>query len=280
MAFVRGEKYTVLIVDDDPDLLQLLTDGLPNGGNGTFRLHAFAYDSGGNVIELGAPGKIITCTNATAAKPFGTIDTPGQGGMVSGNQYLNFGWALTPGASFTIPEDGSTITVLVDGAPLGHPMYNQYRSDIATIFPNYTNSPGAVGFFYLDSTKLANGLHTISWVVYDDHNRGEGIGSRYFTVANGAGNLPADAEPLESAPGPGKEYSVEADELDRIELHVGASGSTQPLPVGSALKGGVFYWQLGPGFLGEYQLVLTRPDGEEVPVRVLVHPKKYLEASQ
>ncbi len=28
MAFARGEKYTVLIVDDDPDLLQLLTDGL------------------------------------------------------------------------------------------------------------------------------------------------------------------------------------------------------------------------------------------------------------
>jgi DNA-binding response OmpR family regulator len=33
MAFVRGEKYTVLIVDDDPDLLQLLTDGLELLGN-------------------------------------------------------------------------------------------------------------------------------------------------------------------------------------------------------------------------------------------------------
>jgi hypothetical protein len=260
---------------------QLLTNVLPNDGNGTYRLHAIAYDAGGNITELGAPGKTIMCTNANAVKPFGTIDTPGQGAMVSGNQYVNFGWALTPGASFTIPTDGSTITVMVDGAPLGHLTYNQYRSDIASAFPNYTNSLGAVGFFYLDTTKLANGMHTISWVVYDDHNRAEGIGSRYFTAANGAGNVPAEAEPFEPAPDrEGKAYFVEADELDRIELHVGASFSAQPLPIGSTLKGGVFYWQLGPGFLGEYQLVLTRPDGEKVPVRILVHPKTYADANQ
>jgi hypothetical protein len=259
---------------------QLLTNVLPNNGNGTFRLHAFAYDSGGNVLELDAPGKTITCTNATAAKPFGSIDTPGPGATISGNQFVNFGWALTPGASFKIPADGSTITVMVDGAPLGHPTYNQYRSDIATMFPNYTNSQGAVGFFYVDATRLANGMHTISWVVYDDHNRGEGIGSRYFTVANGTDNVPAEEDPIESAPDPGKVFSVEADELDRIELHVGANGSAGPLPIGATLKGGVFYWQLGPGFLGEHKLVLKRPDGEEVQVRVLVHPKRYSEASQ
>ncbi len=33
MASARGENYTVLIVDDDPDLLQLLTDGLELLGN-------------------------------------------------------------------------------------------------------------------------------------------------------------------------------------------------------------------------------------------------------
>jgi len=261
---------------------QLLTNVLPNNGNGTFQLHAIAYDSGGNVIELGAPGKTITCTNATAAKPFGSIDTPGPGAMAAGSQYLNFGWALTPGASFTIPTDGSTITVMVDGVPLGHPTYNQYRADIAKMFPNFTNSQGAVGFFYLDSTKLANGMHAISWVVYDDHNRGEGIGSRYFMAENLSGNVPAEEGPgpIESAPDPGKVYFVEADELDRIELHVGASESVGPLPVGAALKGGVFYWQLGPGFLGEYKLVLKRPNGEEVPVRVQVRPKRYVEANQ
>jgi DNA-binding response OmpR family regulator len=33
MTSARGKKYTVLIVDDDPDLLQMLTDGLELLGN-------------------------------------------------------------------------------------------------------------------------------------------------------------------------------------------------------------------------------------------------------
>ena len=33
MNSARGDNYTVLIVDDDPDLLQLLTDGLELLGN-------------------------------------------------------------------------------------------------------------------------------------------------------------------------------------------------------------------------------------------------------
>ena len=94
-----------------------------------------------------------------------------------------FGWALTPPAA-AIPTDGSTIQVYVDGAALGHPVYNQYRSDIATLFPGYANTDGAVGYFVLDTTALANGIHTIAWSVTDDSGRADGIGSRYFWVQN------------------------------------------------------------------------------------------------
>jgi hypothetical protein len=38
----------------------------------------------------------------------------------------------------------------VDGVPLGHPTYNLYRSDIATLLPGYANSNAAVGLFVLD----------------------------------------------------------------------------------------------------------------------------------
>jgi hypothetical protein len=167
--------------------------------------------------------------NAHASKPFGTIDTPAQGGTASGNAYVNFGWALTQ-SSFNIPVDGSTITVLVDGVALGHPAYNQYRSDIANFFPGLANSNGAVGFFYIDTTKLTNGVHTISWVVYDNQGHGDGIGSRYFTVQNPgtenlpAGNEPIDPEPIDSgqaaAPNDSSEHLIEIDELGRIELPV------------------------------------------------------------
>jgi len=192
-----------------------------------------------------------------------------------------------------IPINGSTITVVIDGVVLGNPVYNNFRSDIASLFPLYTNSQGAVGFFYLDTTKLTNGVHAISWNVYDNANRGEGIGSRYFTVANGGTTIvPADEEaPLDSTPveeiklpPPDEDgvYSVDVEEMERIELHLGATagyslvnGANEALPVGSTLKRGVFYWQLGPGFLGEHHLVLSRPDGQQVEVRVRIHPKTF-----
>ena len=161
--------------------LQLLTNMLPGGGSGSFRLHARAIDGDGNQTLLAS--RTIACSNATATKPFGTIDTPGQGGTVSGSGYVVFGWALTPPPA-SIPVDGSTIWVFVDGAPLGHPVYGQYRSDIATLFPGYANSGGAVGYFVLDTTALANGIHTISWSTTDSLGRADGLGSRYFWVQN------------------------------------------------------------------------------------------------
>ena len=149
-------------------------------------------DKAGAIQDLGT--KTITVDNAHAAKPFGTIDTPTQGGTASGNAYLNFGWALTPGTAM-IPIDGSTITVVLDGVLMGHPVYNNFRSDIASLFPGYANSMGAVGYYYLDTTKLANGVHTISWNAFDNLGRGEGLGSRYFNVFNAAGPTAEPEEP-------------------------------------------------------------------------------------
>src|SRR5260370_42633362 len=119
--------------------------------------------------------------DAHAAKPFGGIDTPGQGGTISGADSVNFGWALTPQPGM-IPVDGSTVTVVIDGVVVGHPTYNQFRSDIANLFPGYANSGGAVGFFHINTTTLANGVHTISWNAFDNLGRGEGLGSRYFNL--------------------------------------------------------------------------------------------------
>jgi len=160
----------------------MLTNMLPNQGNGTFDLTAIASDSSGHEVILDK--KTITCDNEHAVKPFGAIDTPTQGGDASGMDFVNFGWALTPQPNM-IPTDGSTINVWIDGVPLeGHPVYNQYRKDIATLFPGYNNSNGAVGYYYLDTTLYANGVHTIAWSVKDDAGDSDGIGSRYFRILN------------------------------------------------------------------------------------------------
>jgi hypothetical protein len=264
----------------------LLTNFLPNNGgsagpgNGTFALHAIAHNAAGNSLDLGT--HTITVDNAHASKPFGTIDTPGQGATVSGNAYVNFGWALTQNP-YVIPMDGSTITVILDGQAIGHPTYNQYRADIANFFPGLANSNGAIGFFYIDTTTLANGVHTISWNVFDNQGRGDGIGSRYFTVLN-AGNIAvSNDEPVVVPSGAhGDTADVEIEELDRIELKLGATrgyllvqGQRRLLPAGSSLKGGLFYWQAGLGFLGEYQLVFERPGAPDIIVRVTIRPKRF-----
>jgi len=181
----------------------LLTNMLPNHGNGIYKLYAYATDKEGNTVLLGT--KIIGCDNAHAEKPFGTIDTPGQGGT-SGGTFYNFGWVLTP-LNGTVPKDGHTITVYVDGVLLGNlstppNVYNQYRSDVSNNFPglNNTGGPGAggpVGAFSLNTTGYSNGVHSIFWIAYDDLGRGEGIGSRFFNILN-AGSSPESAPAAEA----------------------------------------------------------------------------------
>lgn len=277
----------------------LLTNFLP-GGNGTFNLHALVTNKAGQVVDLGT--RTIVVDNTHATKPFGTIDTPGQGATVSGNAYTNFGWALTHNPS-CIAVDGSTLFAYVDGVLLGHPSYNHLRADIAALFPGFCNSNGAIGYVFIDTTQLTNGVHTIYWVVSDNAGHTDGIGSRYFTVANtgGSNGLATDGvteEPIETA-APGMlrrnlaepevlearadgSYEVEMDQLGLLELHLGAAtghsiigGQTAPLPVGATLKGGAFYWHAALGFLGDIQMVFERPDGSEIRVRLNVQAKTY-----
>ncbi|MGE5343629.1 MAG: BACON domain-containing protein [Candidatus Omnitrophota bacterium] len=259
----------------------LLTNMLPDGGNGTYTLIAKAIDMEGNEITLGS--KTITIDNAHATKPFGAIDTPTQGGTISGKGFESFGWALTPQPNF-IPTNGSTIDVVIDGVIKGHPGYNNFRSDIAQLFPDYENANGASGYFSIDTTTLANGLHTLSWNVTDNAGNTDGIGSRYFSVLNTGVNANSWSltetqekpfEALISADGDGK--WIEIRELERVEIdlskemglsdthfqgYLRVGNQLRQLPIGSTLdqEKGIFYWQPGPGFVGEYRFVFIGSD--------------------
>ncbi len=294
-VLVEGARPDVVLAYPDVPLnyragwgYMLLTCLLPDQGNGTFIIYAKAADKEGNIVTLGT--KTIICDNALAKKPFGAIDSPAQGGTASGSSYLNFGWALTPLPN-TIPADGSTITVWVDGLPLGHPVYNQYRQDIETLFPGLNNSSGAVGYYYLDTVKYANGVHTIAWTVADNGGNADGIGSRYFSIQNTGTDLSrrsdhawssvsaswspvsdqygtvrvkkgfnADIEANEIYPDEEGVSHIEIPELERVEIQLSPGAvNISPLPVGSTLdsQGGIFYWQPGPGFIGQYRLVFV-----------------------
>ena len=287
----------------------LLTNFFPDGGNGVFTIYAFAIDSSGRRTKLGE--KQVTIDNANSVLPFGAIDTPAQGGTASGAAYVNFGWVLVP-PPFFIPFDGSTIWVWIDGVPVGHPVYGNYRSDIAALFPGYLNSGGAVGYYYVDTTAYPNGTHTIVWSATDNAGHSGGIGSRYFEIQNSAAaaasaGVAAAYRKAPSVPafedGSGRlgldlltPAEVEVEELGRVVVKLrppaglrivgwGASEDRE-LPIGSTLDAdrGVFSWIPGPGFLGRHVLHFAATDGvyrgAPVEVAVQIVPKKYREPQE
>ena len=225
----------------------MLTNFLPNSGNGTFTFYAVVTDSGGHEVTLGT--KTVTCENANAVKPFGAIDTPAPGGEASGSSYIVHGWVLTPPPN-TIPITGNTINVYVDSIYLGHPVYNIYRSDVASLFPGYANSNGAGGYFDIDTTAFSNGVHTIHWISTDNAGNSDGIGSRYFTIQNsgvsgqrsvvsgqGSGirnqwsvvsekpvgvikGYKRNVKSLKNYPDKKGDITIEIKELERIEIHL------------------------------------------------------------
>jgi hypothetical protein len=167
----------------------MLTNMLPSQGNGAFKFYAYADDPEGHSQLLGT--KTITCSNSTATAPFGAIDTPQQGEVVSG-VVNNFGWVLARGTVHADPPGGGTVTVVIDGVPAGVPGGWTNRSDLTTLFSTgFTDLSSALAVHSFDSAALTNGVHTIAWGVTATNSDSAGIGSRYFTVSNGASSLVA-----------------------------------------------------------------------------------------
>jgi len=292
----------------------LLTNFLPEGA---LTLKIIAKDTAGKETVLGT--RNVTVDNTHAVKPFGAIDAPANGGEASGSAYRNIGWALTPMPN-TIPTNGSTISVYIDGTLAGNAHYNVYRQDIANLFPGRNNSNGAMGYLDFDTTQYENGLHTIAWLVQDNAGNVEGIGSRFFYITNQAAgssaNLSQTAEEQEEIQDieslrPGRPcrdldmlvmdtdpldgsittqtMTLDTVELDRVEVSLSnpentacsysgylvVDGHLQPLPFGSRLntQDGVFTWQLGAGFFGDYELLFVIEDeqGNTTKKTVVVH---------
>jgi hypothetical protein len=284
----------------------LLTQGLWNQGNGTYRFYAFAFDQENNVATIGT--KSVVVNNAAASKPFGSIDTPGPGAEASGP---NFGWALTPkvNGAATCRVGANGVQVSIDSGPLQPVVYGDFRPDIANAFAGFSNSSGAGGSFIVDWSTLSNGLHTIGWFVTDDCNRSDGIGSRFFTVSDGTNvaalsgsaalsairsrETESDAAitvahglgelPIVVTPDVAGSRTIEVKQGERIEIRLPrgfdtgyqlvSDGRRGALPIGASWDSAAntLSWQPAPGFLGRYRLVFSNGT-ERISLRLVVLP--------
>jgi hypothetical protein len=197
----------------------LLTNALPNqstgateGGQGAVTLYAYAIDREGRYSLLGS--KLVTLNNDNATVPFGAIDTPEQGGTITGALTANFGWAMTRrqnASGVDVPKciERSRYRVFIDGVPRTLTAGTNWfpglsRADLTAAYPGLCDSANSLAAYYIDVTALglANGLHTIGWDVYDDNgttgtqadDNVAGIGSRFFNILVGADAPASSAE--------------------------------------------------------------------------------------
>jgi hypothetical protein len=168
-----------------------LPSGPATGGQGTFVLSAYAIDVEGHYTLLGT--KTIALDNDHATLPFGTLDTPSQGGTVTTSPYASFGWAMTQTPKCIDTTTTASFKVYIDGVSLpltagANWLAGLARPDIAGAYPGRCNTNNALAAYYIDvnALGLANGLHTTGWDVFDNLGNAAGIGSRFFNVLIGS----------------------------------------------------------------------------------------------
>jgi hypothetical protein len=201
----------------------LLTNFLPNGGNGKFVLQVYAADRDGHETLLGS--RTITAANVGVTRPFGAIDTPAQGETISGASYNNFGWVLARGPSMASPADGGSVSVFIDGVAVGSPVSWGNRPDLDALFPAgiYPGISHALGVYTFDTRAYADGLHTIAWGVTTNDGQVDGIGSRYFSIANDGASLTSaldgsDISVASASLNPGPDLGRRAVEVSALDM--------------------------------------------------------------
>jgi hypothetical protein len=126
-----------------------------------------------------------------STRPFGSIDIPTPNQTVSGT-IQQWGWILTPAPGSIVVNDPDMVKLFVDGYPLPMPgssiafvtiTCGYIRTDVAAAYPGYPNSGAAGCLAILDSTRLTNGSHNLSWYATDAAGRLL-VMSRTFNVLN------------------------------------------------------------------------------------------------
>ena len=127
--------------------------------------------------------RTVIVDNTRNQPPFGNVDFPQPDSGVSANGVLNVkGWALD---DRTVDH----VDVFVDGLIERQAVTGMPRPDVAA---NYPDNPDAIlaGFVLnIDSTRYANGVHTVTVKAVDDQGQQGLLGVRRVQVFNNSPNL-------------------------------------------------------------------------------------------
>jgi hypothetical protein len=149
--------------------------------NGSHTVYVRATDVDGCSYFL--TPRAVKVDNTRNQPPFGGVDFPLPDSGVSANGVLEVaGWALDD-------RRVDHVDVFVDGLIERQAVTGIYRADVAA---NYPDNPQAIvaGFILnIDSTRYANGVHTVTVKAVDDQGQQGLLGSRRVQIFNNSPNL-------------------------------------------------------------------------------------------
>ncbi len=149
--------------------------------NGSHTLYVRITDVSGCSYFL--TPRAIQIDNTLNQGPFGAVDFPQPDSGVSANGVLEVaGWALDD-------RKIDHVDVFIDGLIERQAVTGIYRADVAA---NYPDNPQAIvaGFILnVDSTRYANGVHTVTVKAVDDQGQQGFLGTRRVQIFNNSPNL-------------------------------------------------------------------------------------------
>jgi uncharacterized protein (TIGR03437 family) len=144
-------------------------------GNGTHILEARATETSG---EHATRSAAFTVSNSGAGNPIHiSIDVP------NGNSNPFLGLAEFSGWAFDQNTPLSTVAISIDGVPFANAQYGLSRPDVCNGFPGVAACPNIGWSLQVDTTRLADGVHTIG-VTATATSGAYAVVSFVFTVAN------------------------------------------------------------------------------------------------
>ena len=153
-----------------------------NYANGSHRLYVRITDVTGCCYFL--EPRTVRIDNARNQPPFGQLDFPLVDSSVNSNGVLQVaGWALDDKAV-------DHVDVFIDGLIERQAVLGVNRPDVAAYFPNVPEAINSGFVIFVDSTRLTNGVHTVTVKVTDNQGQQGLLATRRFQVFNNAPNLP------------------------------------------------------------------------------------------
>lgn len=149
--------------------------------NGEHTVHVMVTTEDNRTFEVGR--RTVTVNNTLNQSPFGAVDIPGTEAVYDASgSFPVLGWVTD-----TDGIDG--IDVLIDGLNMQSAVYGDPRPDVGNSFPDF---PAALfsGFVaHVDTTRLLDGMHTLTVRARDRLGLTRVIGERTIQVFNSTSNL-------------------------------------------------------------------------------------------